>query len=55
MLGPGPKGAGRKLGRRDIITVKCQMPEDGMTPGDVENFRDHHAEFEVAARGRDGC
>ena len=38
VLGPGPKGAGRKLGRRDIITVKCQMPEDGMTPGDVEIF-----------------
>ncbi len=26
------------LGRREIITVKCQMPEDGMTPGDVEIF-----------------
>ena len=34
----GAKRCRRKLGRRDIITVKCQMPEDGMTPGDVEIF-----------------
>ena len=38
VLGPGMRGSGRKLGRRDVISVKCQMPEDGMTPGDVEIF-----------------
>ena len=38
VLGPGMRGSGRKLGRRDVVSVKCQMPEDGMTPGDVEIF-----------------
>ena len=27
-LGPGPVGSARKLGRKDIITMTCQMPED---------------------------
>jgi len=38
VLGPGSKGSGRKLGRRDVVSVKCQMPEDGMTKGDIEIF-----------------
>ena len=27
-IGPGPVGSARKLGRKDIITLTCQMPED---------------------------
>jgi len=27
-LGPGPVGSARKLGRKDLITLTCQMPED---------------------------
>jgi len=27
-LGPGPVGSGRKLGRKDIISLTCQMPDD---------------------------
>jgi len=38
VLGPGLRGSGRKLGRKDVISVKCQMPEDGMTKGDEEIF-----------------
>jgi len=27
-LGPGPVGSARKLGRKDLITLTCQMPEE---------------------------
>lgn len=27
-LGPGPVGSARKLGRKDLIALTCQMPED---------------------------
>ena len=37
-LGPGAAGDARKLKRKDVVTVKCQMPEDGMTSSDVEIF-----------------
>ena len=45
-VGPGQIGGARKLGRRDVVSVVCQMPEDKATPEDfallqaiVDSFR----------------
>lgn len=35
-LGPGQQGGARKLGRRDVVSVVCQMPEDKATPEDYQ-------------------
>ena len=45
-IGPGQVGGARKLARRDVVQVTCQMPEDKAAPEDyqllravVDNFR----------------
>ena len=35
-LGPGQAGGSRKLGRRDVVSIVCQMPEDKATPEDYQ-------------------
>ena len=35
-IGPGQVGGARKLGRRDVVMVTCQMPEDKAAPEDYE-------------------
>ena len=38
-IGPGQIGGARKLKRRDVVSVVCQMPEDKAQPGDYDLFR----------------
>ena len=35
-LGPGQQGGARKLARRDVVSVVCQMPEDKAKPEDFQ-------------------
>lgn len=38
-IGPGQVGGARKLARRDVVQVTCQMPEDKAAPEDFELLR----------------
>ena len=35
-IGPGQVGGARKLARRDVVQVTCQMPEDKAAPEDYQ-------------------
>ena len=46
-VGPGQTGGARKLGRRDVVSVVAQMPEDKAKEEDYELLRGVVESFRV--------